>query len=129
VTRLLLDTHAFLWWLAGDSRLSVGARKAIGEDAGPVFVSAASVWEISTKHRSGKLPGASAIAGDLAGAVESQGFVGMPIRIQHAQAAGALPGPHRDPFDRMLIAQAMLDDLVIISNERAFDVYGVRRVW
>ncbi len=109
--------------------MSAGARKAIGEDTGPVFVSAASVWEISTKHRAGKLPGASAIAGDLAGAIESQGFVGMPISIEHAQAAGALPGPRRDPFDRMLIAQAMRDDLVLISNERAFDDYGVRRVW
>ncbi|MGB3584777.1 MAG: type II toxin-antitoxin system VapC family toxin [Roseiarcus sp.] len=124
-----MDTHAFLWWLAGDRKLSVGARKAIGEDTGPVFVSAASVWEISAKHRSGKLPGASAIVGDLAEAIESQGFVGMPIAIRHAQAAGALPGPHRDPFDRMLIAQAILDDLVLLSNERAFDAYGVRRLW
>ena len=109
--------------------MSLGAREAIGEDPGPVFVSAASVWEITTKHRSGKLPGASAIVGDLAGAIESQRFLGLPITIEHAQAAGALPGPHRDPFDRMLIAQAMLDDLVLISNERAFDAYGVRRLW
>jgi PIN domain nuclease of toxin-antitoxin system len=129
VTRLLLDTHAFLWWLAGDEKLSLGAREAIGEDPGPVFVSAASIWEISTKHHSGKLPGASSIAGDLGGAIERQGFIGMPITIEHAQAAGALPGPHRDPFDRMLIAQALLDDLVLISNERAFDAYGVRRLW
>jgi PIN domain nuclease of toxin-antitoxin system len=129
LTRLLLDTHTLLWWLAGDTKLSMNAREAIGEDPGPVFVSAASIWEISTKHRSGKLPGASSIAGDLAGAVESQGFIGMPITIPHAQAAGALPGPHRDPFDRMLIAQAMLEELVLISNERAFDAYGVRRLW
>ena len=129
MTRLLLDTHTFLWWLAGDRKLSPGARKTIGDDLGPIFVSAASVWEISTKHRSGKLPGASAIAGDLVGAIESQGFVGMAMTIEHAQAAGALPGPHRDPFDRMLIAQAMLEDLVLISNERAFEGYGVRRLW
>jgi PIN domain nuclease of toxin-antitoxin system len=129
LTRLLLDTHAFLWWLAGDRKLSLRAREALGEDPGPVFVSAASVWEISTKHRSGKLPGASAIAGDLAAAIEGQGFIGMPIAIRHAQAAGALPGPHRDPFDHMLIAQAMLDDLTLISNERAFDAYGVSRLW
>ena len=129
MTRLLLDTHTFLWWLAGDRKLSPGARKTIGDNSGPIFVSAASVWEISTKHRSGKLPGASAIAGDLVGAIESQGFVGMAMTIEHAQAAGALPGPHRDPFDRMLIAQAMLEDLVLISNERAFEGYGVRRLW
>jgi PIN domain nuclease of toxin-antitoxin system len=129
VARLLLDTHAFLWWLAGDRKLSLGAREAIGQNPDPVFVSAASIWEISAKYRSGRLPGANAIAGDLVGAIESQAFVGMPITIEHAQAAGALPGPHRDPFDRMLIAQAMLDDLILVSNERAFDAYGVRRLW
>ena len=129
MTRLLLDTHAFLWWLAGDERLSAGAREAIGEELDPIFISAASIWEISTKHRLGKLPGVSAIVGDLAGAIEGQGFVGLPITIRHGQAAGALPGPHRDPFDRMLIAQAMLDDLVLVSNERAFSAYGVRRLW
>jgi PIN domain nuclease of toxin-antitoxin system len=129
VTRLLLDTHAFLWWLAGDERLSVGAREAVGEEVDPIFVSAASIWEIMTKHRLGKLPGVSAIVGDLPGAIQGQGFVGLPITIRHAQAAGALPGPHRDPFDRMLIAQAMLDDLVLVSNDRAFNAYGVRRLW
>ena len=77
------------------------------------------------KHRLGKLPGAS----DLTGAIQGQGFVELPITIRHGQAAGALPGPHRDPFDRMLIAQAMLDDLALVSNELAFDAYGVRRFW
>ena len=129
MTRSLLDTHAFLWWLAGDERLSGAVRKAMSKTLDPIFVSAASIWEIATKHRLGKLPGASAIVGDLGGVIESQGFVGLPITIRHGQAAGALPGPHRDPFDRMLIAQAMLDDLVLVSNERAFDAYGVRRLW
>jgi PIN domain nuclease of toxin-antitoxin system len=129
VTRLLLDTHAFIWWLAGDERLGVDAREAIGEGLESVFVSAATIWEIATKYRLGKLPGVSAVADDLAGAIESQGFIGLPVSIPHAQAAGALPGPHRDPFDRMLIAQAMLDDLVLVSNESAFDAYGVRRLW
>ena len=127
--RLLLDTHAFLWWLAGDESLSRSARAALGEDENAIFVSAASTWEISTKHRLGKRPGVNVIASDLAGAIESQGFVGLPITIRHGQAAGALPGPHRDPLDRMLIAQAMLDDLVLVSNERVFDAYGVRRLW
>ena len=129
MTRSLLDTHAFLWWLAGDERLSGAACKAMSEALDTIFVSAASIWEIATKHRLGKLPGASAIVADLPGVIESQGFVGLPITIRHGQAAGALPGPHRDPFDRMLIAQAILDDLVLVSNERAFDAYGVRRVW
>ena len=77
----------------------------------------------------GKLPGVGTIVADLAGAIKSQGFAGLPISVRHGQAAGALPGPHRDPFDRMLIAQAMLDDLVLVSNERAFDAYGVQRLW
>lgn len=127
--RLLLDTHAFLWWLGGEEGLSSVARAAIGDDDNAVFVSAASTWEIATKHRIGKLPGVARIVADLAGAIEAQGFAGLPIAVRHGQAAGALPGPHRDPFDRMLIAQAMLDHLVLVSNERAFDAYGVRRLW
>jgi PIN domain nuclease of toxin-antitoxin system len=129
VTRLLLGTHAFLWWLAGDERLSTDAREAISEELDPIFVSAASVWEIATKHRLGKLPAASRIVGDLAGVIESQGFVGLPITIRHGETAGALPGPHHDPFDRMLIAQALLDDLVLVSNEQAFGAYGARLLW
>lgn len=127
--RLLLDTHALLWWLAGDENLSESARAAITEVANAIFVSAASTWEIATKHRLGRLPGANAIAADLAGAIESQGFLGLPITIRHGEAAGALPGPHRDPFDRMLIAQSTLEDLVLVSNEQAFDAYGVQRLW
>jgi PIN domain nuclease of toxin-antitoxin system len=127
--RLLLDTHALLWWLAGDENLSASARTAVSEDANAIFVSAASTWEIATKHRLGKLPGANAIASNLASAIESQGFLGLPITIRHGEAAGALPGPHRDPFDRLLIAQSTLEDLVLVSNERAFDAYGVQRLW
>jgi PIN domain nuclease of toxin-antitoxin system len=127
--RLLLDTHAFLWWLAGDEALSPAARAAIADEANGVFVSAASAWEIATKHRIGKLPGVAAVVADLEGAIAGQGFEGLPIGVRHGQAAGALPGPHRDPFDRMLIAQAMLENLVLVSNEQAFDAYGLARLW
>ncbi len=127
--RLLLDTHALIWWLAGDEALSHPAREAIADEANSIFVGAASAWEIATKHRLGKLPGVSAIVADLDGAIAGQGFVGLPISLRHGQAAGALPGPHRDPFDRMLIAQAMLDGLVLVSNEQPFDAYGVSRLW
>ncbi len=127
--RLLLDTHALLWWLAGDESLSAAARTVIEDEANTIYVSAASAWEITTKHRLGKLPGVQAIAHDLEAAIAGQGFAELPISLRHGQAAGALPGPHRDPFDRMLIAQAMLEDLVLISNEQPFDVYGVRRIW
>ena len=127
--RLLLDTHAFLWWLAGDEALSPAARAAIADEANGVFVSAASAWEIATKHRLGKLPGVAAVVADLDGAIAAQGFEALPIGVRHGQAAGALPGPHRDPFDRMLIAQAMLENLVLVSNEQPFDAYGVARLW
>ena len=126
--RLLLDTHAFLWWLAGDEALSDTARTAIADEGNEIFVSAASAWEITTKHRIGKLPGAAAIVADLDAVISSQGFIGLPIGVRHGQVAGALPGPHRDPFDRMLVAQAMLENLVLVSNEQAFDAYGAARM-
>ncbi|MGD1014865.1 MAG: type II toxin-antitoxin system VapC family toxin [Roseiarcus sp.] len=127
--RLLLDTHAFLWWLAGDEALSDAARTAIAAEGNDIFVSAASAWEIATKHRIGKLPGAAAIVADLGAVIDGQGFIALPISVRHGQATGALPGPHRDPFDRMLIAQSMLEDLVLVSNEHAFDAYGAARLW
>jgi PIN domain nuclease of toxin-antitoxin system len=127
--QLLLDTHTFLWWLAGDDSLSGHARTAIADEANSVFISAASAWEITTKHRIGKLSGVGAIVADLKTAIADQGFVGLAISLRHGQVAGALPGPHRDPFDRMLIAQAMLEDMVLVSNEQPFDAYGVRRLW
>ena len=127
--RVLLDTHAFLWWLAGDEQLSDAARAATADEDNDVFVSAASAWEIATKHRIGKLPAVAAVVADLDGVLSDQSFIGLSISIRHGQTAGALPGPHRDPFDRMLIAQAILDDLTLVSNERAFDAYGVRRLW
>ena len=126
---LLLDTHAFLWWLGGDPQLSSVATAAIKEKTEAVFVSAASVWEISTKHRIGKLPGAHAIAGDLDGAIARHGFQGLAVSTRHAQMAGSMPGSHRDPFDRMLIAQSILENLALVSNERLFDAFGVRRLW
>ncbi len=126
---LLLDTHAFLWWLAGDAALSATARAAISDDTNPVFVSAASTWEIATRFRIGKLPGVAAIVADLGAVLGAQGFTPLPIAFAHGQAAGALPGPLKDPFDRMMIAQAMLDGMVLVSNEERFDAYGVRRLW
>ena len=127
--RLLLDTHAFLWWLSGDGALSVRAREAVADAANEIFVSAASVWEIATKHRIGKLPGVAVIVANLDEAISDQGFHGLPISVRHGQIAGALPGAHRDPFDRMLIAQAMEETLALVSNEHVFDRFGVTRLW
>jgi len=127
---LLLDTHAFLWWVFADSRLSHRARTAIADDEqNDIFVSAASAWEITTKFRIGKLPDAGSVAHDVAAVVASEGFGELSVSVRHAQRAGDLDGRHRDPFDRMLIAQALIENLTLVSNERAFDAYAVNRLW
>jgi len=127
--RLLLDTHAFVWWIAGNAALSTAAHAAIDDPANAVLVSAASAWEIATKHRIGKLSSAAELAADIAGAIAAQGFTELPITIRHAQLAGTLPGPHRDPFDRMLMAQSILEGATLVSNEALFDAHGVNRLW
>jgi PIN domain nuclease of toxin-antitoxin system len=127
--RLLLDTHALIWWVMDDRSLSRQAEAAIEHPANDVFVSAASAWEVATKHRIGKLPGVGPLAADFARVIADEGFVELPISVRDGEAAGRLPGPHRDPFDRMLIAQAQAERLTLISNERLFDRYGVARLW
>lgn len=126
---MLLDTHALLWWLAGDAALTRTARTAIADATNDIFVSAASTWEVSTKHRIGKLPGPGPLVVDFARVIASQGFVALPISIDHAQLAGSLRSEHRDPFDRMLAAQAMAEKMAWVSNETAFDALPVVRVW
>lgn len=127
--RLLLDTHALIWWLAGDSALSTRARTAISDMANSVVVSAASAMEISTKCRIGKLPGAAKLAQDFEAIIAGQGFEPLPISITHARLAGSMEIDHRDPFDRLLIAQAQAEDMLLVSNEKLFDSYAVRRLW
>mgnify|MGYP002779947013 CR=1 FL=1 len=126
--RLLLDTHALIWHALMDPHLPRRARAAIDDPATPVFVSAASAWEIATKVRLGKLPGGP-LATDFVARVRAEGFRVLSVRAQDAQEAGGLPGHHNDPFDRMLIAQALRRDLVFVSNEERFDEYGVTRLW
>lgn len=127
--RLLLDTHAFICWLAGDAALSRAGRRAVTDDGNDVYVSTALAWEIATKHRLGKLAAAGTLASDVAAAVASQGFILLPITMRHAQAAGGLAGTHEDPFDRMLMAQASFESMVLVSRETVFDTYGVQRLW
>jgi PIN domain nuclease of toxin-antitoxin system len=128
--RLLLDTHAFLWWVFADPKLSRAARTAISDEVqNNVFVSAASAWEIATKYRIGKLSDARVVAEDVSGAIAAEGFNPLAVSVLHAERAGSLAGQHRDPFDRMLIAQAISEDLVLLSNERTFEAYGVKRLW
>lgn len=127
--RVLLDTHAFLWWIADSGRLSAVVRQMIADEANDIFVSAASAWEITTKYRIGMLSGAEPVGLDVAGAISAQGFRHLPIRVVDAERAGRLPGPHRDPFDRMLAAQALARDLVVLSADAALDAYGIHRIW
>lgn len=127
--RLLLDTHALLWWALDDARLSRPAYAAIADPASTVHVSPVSAFELATKHRLGKLSIAEALLADLDRYLQEQGFAILPLDLPSALRAGSLPGPHRDPFDRLLIAQAITSDLALVSNETAFDTYGARRLW
>jgi len=119
--RLLLDTHAYLWWLKDDPRLSEQTRQGMADLAAIVYVSAASIWEISIKTELGKLD----IDGDPVQEIWSNGFVELPMTARHADRAGHLPRHHDDPFDRMLIAQAQLEHLVLVSRDATFKDYDV----
>jgi PIN domain nuclease of toxin-antitoxin system len=125
----MLDTHAMLWWLSDAPALSTVARKAIADGRNDIYISAASAWEIATKVRLGKLPSAADLASDFGGQIDREGFRMLAISGGHAVRAGLLPGPHKDPFDRMLIAQAQAENMPIVSNEALFDAYGLRRIW
>lgn len=127
--RLLLDTHALIWWLAGDDRLGAAARSAMENPDNPVFVSAVSAMEVATKFRLGKLADAAELALNFAQIVMQNGFLELPLSIGHAARAGSLRADHRDPFDRMLIAQAELEQMALISNESLFDAFGIIRIW
>jgi PIN domain nuclease of toxin-antitoxin system len=126
--RLLLDTHALLWWATLDPSLSQKAKAAILREDSEVYVSAASAWEIASKVRIGKLEW-PASAGSVNAYALGQGFRPLPISITHAERAGLLRIDHRDPFDRMLISQALAEDLLLVTNEALFDAAGVQRYW
>jgi PIN domain nuclease of toxin-antitoxin system len=127
--RLLLDTHALIWFVGGSVDLPAIARGAIEDPENEILVSAASAWEIATKHRLGKLRDIGPLAIDISAVLLGLGFAMLPISVAEGEAAGRLPGPHHDPFDRVLIAQALAESLMLVSNERLFDRYGVTRLW
>lgn len=120
--KLLLDTHVLIWLLAGDTRVSAEVRSAITSAENLVFVSAASIWEISIKQGLGKLD----VPGDVNVQVAACRFESLPISSEHAWWAGALPPHHADPFDRMLIAQALHERLTIVTHDAKFTAYDVR---
>jgi PIN domain nuclease of toxin-antitoxin system len=125
----LLDTHVLLWWLFDDPKLSSLARTVIRAPENMIIVSSASGWEIATKSRLGKLPHAGNVAKDLPYLLQRARMKVLPITMEHALAAGALPGPHRDPFDRMLIAQGQIEQLPIVTSDQEFKKYPVKLIW
>ncbi len=123
-TRLLLDTHVFLLWKANDRRLGLPIRNAIAS-ADAVFISAATAWEASIKIALGRL----SIPETIEAGVEQSGFQKLPILFSHAEAAGSLPAHHQDPFDRMLVAQAIVENLTLVTHDRRMARYSVPILW
>ncbi len=128
-TGYLLDTHALLWALLERRRLSGAVLEVLNDDNANIAVSAVSAVEISIKHRIGKLPEAAPILQNFERDLIADGFEMLSITIEHGLRAGALPIDHKDPFDRLLIAQSICENMVLISNESLFDSFGVRRLW
>jgi PIN domain nuclease of toxin-antitoxin system len=122
---LLLDTHALLWWLNNDPELPPKARKAITDPLNIVMVSAVNVWEIVIKKAIGKLEAPD----DLTSALQTSQFEILPIQIEHALQVGKLPSFHADPFDRMLVAQAMVESLTIVTHDNKIKKYGIPVLW
>ncbi|WP_305046377.1 type II toxin-antitoxin system VapC family toxin [Geoalkalibacter sp.] len=120
--RFLLDTHVFLWWLADAPELGPRCRELISEQRNEIFISAATTWEISIKQALGKLDAPE----DMESIVEDEGFSKLPITLYHGQLAGRLPALHRDPFDRMLVAQAQAEGLILMTADTNIRLYNVR---
>jgi PIN domain nuclease of toxin-antitoxin system len=127
--KVLLDTHALLWAVLSPTSLSRQAAEMIADEANVVIVSAASAWEIATKVRIGKLAGAEVLEKDFLDVMDDAGYTLLSIDAADALRAGRLPGEHRDPFDRMIAAQALAGDLPVLSNDLKLDVFSVRRIW
>jgi len=126
ITPVLLDTHIFLWWLFNDSRLPLEIKMVIENIKNPVYVSAASMWEISTKFRIGKLPEASSVAKNVPLWITKAGFQPLAVTLEHAQMAGSWDVPHRDPFDRMLAAQAKLEGMDFATVDTAMEIFSIK---
>lgn len=123
--RLLLDAHTFLWWVTNSPRLSVIAREAIADDTNAVLVGIGSLWELAIKRSIGKLD----FPHDFGAVLSNEAFELLPISFSHLQALEALPLQHRDPFDRLLIAQAVAENIPIVTTDKAFTRYDVRTFW
>ena len=127
--KLLLDTHALLWWFTDDDRLAPAARQLIADTENRVYVSAASAWEIATKQRLGKLPGVPEVVSRYSELVAADGFEHLSISHLHSLRAGSYAVAHRDPFDRMLAAQSELERLPLVTRDPVFEEFGTRILW
>jgi len=127
--RALLDTHAFLWWIDGGDRLSARARRAIADPANTCVLSLASLWEMAIKVSLRKLEVPDPIERFVADQLAANGFQALGIDLRHVSQVAALPFHHRDPFDRLLVAQALAERLAIVSTDPIFSRYGVKRIW
>ena len=127
--KLLLDTHAFLWWVSDDSRLPDRARHLIGAPRNAVLFSAVSAWEIVVGAALGRLSLPEPAERFVPGQLRENAFVSIPVTVSHALAVGRLPDLHRDPFDRLLIAQALVEDLTIVTRDEQISKYPVRVAW
>jgi PIN domain nuclease of toxin-antitoxin system len=125
----LLDSHALLWWWVDPEPLSSAVHALLVEPTSTILVSAASVWELSLRHHQGKLPELGMAIEDLPGLLQADGFQGLPISVSHALRAGAYRQPHRDPFDRMLAAQAELDRLVLLTADPQLSTFPCQTLW
>jgi len=127
--KVLLDTHALLWAILSPSTLSRKASAVIADESNTILVSAASAWEIATKVRLGKLPGAEILEREFLDVVDDAGYTLLAIDAASALRAGRLTSEHRDPFDRILAAQALAQDIPILSTDTKLDTFGIRRLW
>jgi PIN domain nuclease of toxin-antitoxin system len=127
--RYLLDSHVLLWWWFDPGRLPTEVRLVLINPTSEVFVSAASIWELSLKHHQGKLPELAAVIDDLPGLLQADGFQRLAMSISHGLRAGGYSQPHRDPFDRMLAAQAQLERLVLISADQQLANFPCQSLW
>lgn len=127
--KLLLDTHAYIWWALDERRLSLKARRTVTARVAQVYFSSVSAYEMAYKHREGRLPGVAPLLRRLEDDLLERGFSHLPVSLEHGRRAGELADEHGDPFDRILAAQAIVEDMAIVSNDEKLSALGAKRLW
>lgn len=127
--RILLDSHVFVWFVLGDPQCRPKARELIGREDATVFVSVVTAWEMATKFRLGKWPEVGAFVSDLPAIIVRHDFSALPISIEHGRTAGLMQNPHKDPFDRMLVAQSKVESMPLVTADRRLGSFGIETVW